>query len=99
MLWNTVKNDLDKLILGFVIGGLVSGGAFYLLRANKKQKQLFFKKIGKIVAEIGNLLKESGIEDPQAAFEEVQKMIPKKGGAADLLMLAAIGMNLWKKWR
>lgn len=94
-----MKNDLDKLILGFVIGGLIGGGAFYLLRANKKEKALFFQKIGKIVAEVGELLKESSIEDKNAALEEIMKKIPKKGNLANLAMLAAIGINLWKKWR
>jgi hypothetical protein len=94
-----VKNDLDKLILGFCIGGLIGGSIFYLLRANKKEKKLFFNKIGTIVAEVGELLKEASVEDKRTAVEEIMKNVPAKGGIADLLALTAMGVNLWKKWR
>ncbi len=92
-------NDLDKLILGFVIGGLLSGSALYLLRATHKQKKLFFKRIGKIVAKVGEFLKKSDLREKNAAFEELMKGIPKKGHLADLMMLAALGVTLWKQWR
>lgn len=91
-------NDLDKLILGFVIGGLLSGSAFYLLKAKPKQKKLFFKRIGKIVEEVGEFLKESDLKEKNAAFEELMKSVPK-GQFADLMMLAGIGVTLWNKWR
>jgi hypothetical protein len=94
-----VENDLDKLIIGFVIGGLLSGSALYLVRANKKQKQLFFKRIGKIIPKIGNFLKKIDLEEKNAAFEEMMKIVPKKGKLADFMMLAAIGITLWEKWR
>jgi hypothetical protein len=94
-----VGSDLDKLILGFVIGGLLSGSALYLMRATHKQKKLFFKRIGKIVAEVGEFLKESDLSEKNAAFEELMKGVPKKGHLADLMMLAAMGVTLYKKWR
>jgi hypothetical protein len=93
-----VGNDLDKLILAFVIGGLLSGGAFYLMRANPKQKRLFFKRIGKIVNEVGEFLQESDLEEKNAAFEELIKSVPK-GQFADLMRVAAMGVTLWNKWR
>ena len=94
-----MKNDLEKLILGFVIGGLLSGSIFYLLKAKPKEKQLFFKKFGKIVVEIGDFLKESDLEDQEAILEELMKNVPKKGHIADLMTLAGLGIILWKKWR
>lgn len=94
-----MKNDLDKLILGFVIGGLISGSSFYLLRASKKDKEMFFKKIRKIIVEVGDLLKKSNFDEENAAFEEIMKNIPKKDNLANFMMLAVIGINLWNKWR
>ena len=94
-----MKNDLDKLILGFVIGGLISGCAFYLLKANEKQKKVFFTKMGKIIGEVSDLLKETSAEEKDAVLEELMKTVPKKGHIADLMKVAAIGINVWKKWR
>lgn len=92
-----VGNDLDKLILGFVIGGLLSGSALYLLRAKPKQKKLFFKRIGKIVAEVGEFLKESDLKEKNAAFEELLKGIPKKGAFSRPYDACGTGSYLMQK--
>lgn len=94
-----MKNDLDKLILGFMIGGLISGSSFYLLRASKKEKEMFFKKIKKIIVEVGDLMKKTNLDEKNEAFEEIMKNIPKKYNLANFMMLAVIGINLWNKWR
>ena len=60
---------------------------------------MFFKKIRKIIVEVGDFLKKSNFDEENAAFEEIMKKIPKKDNLANFMMLAVIGINLWNKWR
>lgn len=91
-----MKNDKDMLIYGIIIGAIVGGCGFYLLKSSKKEKKLFFEKAGKILAEIGDMLLTSGEKDP---LDEIVKKIPKKGNLADIAMLASIAINVLNKWR
>jgi len=91
-----VENNLDQWTFGFFLGGLLTGSAIYLLRADKQQKKLFFDKIGKIVFE--DLPQDVSIQKKEVT-SEILKTIPNKGSVANLFMLAAMSINLLKTGR
>jgi len=80
----------DELILGFIVGAILGGSAFYLLRASEKEKKLFFKKIERVASEI---------DKNWDLFEGLAKQIPAGRSLSSLLKTAAAGMKMYQKGR
>lgn len=95
-------SHLDKntknILLGALIGSTIGAAAIILLKNSScKNKKSTLHLIGKALANAGEAVKDR-IEDPQALLKEIDKKIAKnEDKLADVLELAAAGMQLWKK--
>ncbi|HSX38827.1 MAG TPA: hypothetical protein VLE95_08410 [Chlamydiales bacterium] len=90
-----MKNEIDQLLLGIIVGSVLGGLLFYILLSDTKEKTRFLKKIKDVLHNIQDI----DIEKTQAMLAEVLKHIPQKRKLANLLSLTILGINSWKKWR
>lgn len=93
-------SNLDKntknILLGALIGSAVGAAAIILVK-NSKDSKSTLHLIGKALANAGEAVKDR-MEDPQSLLKEIDKKITKnEDKLADILELAAAGMQLWKK--
>jgi len=98
-----MKNEYDeskKLILGLLIGGVVGAGALYCIHAAKNHKTPVLKKIGKTIANVGEMLENCDLSSSADVMESIEKKIPSGADIVDSLTdWVDTGMSLWKKFK
>jgi hypothetical protein len=79
--------DTKKILLGVLIGGILGGGAFYLL--HKRDKPVL-NRISDTISHVGDILEEcqTGTKD---ASKNVDNIL------TNAIDLASTGIHLWKK--
>lgn len=92
--------DSKNVVLGLLIGGALGAGALYCLHVAQNQKKPVLKKIGKTIADVGEMIENCSVCSVSDAVESLEKKIPK--GAELVNNLADwvdLGTTLWKKLR
>ena len=94
---NNKNQDSKNIVLGVVIGGILGGSAFYLWSITQKQNKPLLDKIGRAIADMGEILECSNIDNNKEALDEIEKTLPKGDHLVNnVLNWAATGINLWK---
>ena len=52
-----------------------------------------------MISETGDFLKEIEVESKHDAIKDIEKCLPKGEMTANVLTLAAMGINIWKKMK
>ncbi|VHO02425.1 hypothetical protein [Candidatus Rhabdochlamydia sp. T3358] len=95
---SNLHKDTKNILIGALVGGAIGASAIILLKSSSgKGSKSTLHFIGKALANAGEVVKDK-IEDPESLLKELDKKIAKnEDKLADILELAAAGMQLWKK--
>lgn len=89
----------SHLVVGLVIGGVVGIGALSIFLAAKRCKEAPFSTIGQAILHFGEILQNSGLEEP-APIRHFEKKIHKHENSIDeVLSWVATGIHLWKHFK
>lgn len=93
-----LNKDTKNILLGALIGSAIGASAIiFLKRSSHKGGNSALHLIGKALAHAGKEVKDR-MEDPENLLKELDKKIAKnEDKLADILELAAAGIQLWKK--
>ncbi len=93
-------NESNKVMLGLLIGGVVGASALYLLHAAQNRKTPVLKKIGKTIADVGEMIESCDFGSCGGVMDTIEKNIPKGSDVLDNVVdWVDSGMNLWKKFK
>lgn len=93
------NNDRNKVIVGAVIGGLLTGTAYYLWRNQGREKPIL-DKVGRAISSVGDKLEHVTVENRKEAIDKIGKSLPKENRTANhVLTLIATGINLWEQFK
>ncbi|MGB7978700.1 MAG: hypothetical protein WCF19_06035 [Chlamydiales bacterium] len=91
-------DEIKKIVIGVVVGGIVGGSAFYLWNAIHGPDRPVLNKIGRAIAEMGDILENSAVDDRGDAIDRIEKSLPKGENTINhVLNWVATGINLWNK--
>ena len=93
-----MKNSDSKVVTGALIGGILGIGAiavFLVLR--KKENSL--DHIGKVIANIGEILDSHDIDEPAPVKNFGKKVHQNEDTVGEVLNWIATGINLWKQFK
>lgn len=95
---SNLNKDTKNILIGALIGGAMGASAIILFKgSSSKDRKSALRLIGKTLANAKEVVKDN-IEDPESLLKELDKKIAKnEDKLADILKLAAAGMQLWKK--
>lgn len=93
------KNEINNVLLGLVIGGIVGGATYYLWKGSQERSRPLLDKLGRAISDVGEILEGGAVHDRYEALEELQQAIPKGDTANHILTWLATGVNLWKKMK
>lgn len=91
------EDELKKVLWGALLGSLVGGVAFYLMKSSKSGQGTYPEKIGKALSTFGEMIEESHVDNRKEAMMEIEKELPEHTLMTSLLEWAATGIKLWKK--
>lgn len=90
------KSKENKIIMGAIIGGLIGGTAYYLLRRTPPKTVL--NKVSEALSALGNELENSEILSNGGIADEIEKSSSKDNNTIDdALTLITTGLSLWNK--
>lgn len=95
------KNDTSKpLIAGLIIGGIVGAGALYCIQASRNRKTPVMSKIGKTLADVGEMLENCNLNNAADVIHKVEEKMPS---GADVVNNVTdwidAGLKLWKHFK
>lgn len=91
-------DESTKIVVGVVIGGIIGGSALYLWHAAQNDKKPILNKIGRAIADMGDILEDSSVDDSQDALNRIGKTLPKGDNTLNnVLTWVATGINLYNK--
>ncbi|MGL5263411.1 MAG: hypothetical protein ACRDAI_02375 [Candidatus Rhabdochlamydia sp.] len=95
---SNLNKDTKNILLGALIGSAIGASVVIVLKSSSHKKgSSALHLIGKALANAGEVVKER-IEDPESLLKEIDKKIEKnEDKLANILELAAAGIQLWKK--
>lgn len=94
------KNEINNILLGAIIGGLIGGGALYFLSSSKDTTKPMLNKIGRAISDLGAMLEDSRVDDSGEAIENIERTLPKGDNVVtEALNLIATGINLWNNFK
>lgn len=95
---NTQHEETKKIIKGLLIGA-VGAGALYCMCAAKQKKTPVLQKIGRSIANVGEMIEHCDLHSVTDVAESMEKKLPK---GADMLNSlgdwVSTGLSLWKKF-
>jgi len=92
--------EANKWILGLLIGGVVSAGVLYYIQAEQNRRTPVLKKIGRTVADVGEMLENCDLCSKGHVMEDIEKKIPR--GMEVMTTIANwvdTGLALWKNFK
>ena len=96
-----MKNEHDesnKWMLGLLIGAVVGAGALYYVHTAKNRKTPVLKKIGRTIADVGEMLENCNLNSGADVAEAIEKNVPKGAEiVSNLTDWVSTGLTLWKK--
>jgi hypothetical protein len=93
-------DESNKLILGLLIGGVVGAGALYCIHAAQSRKMPVLKKIGKTIADVGEMLENCDMSSGANMLESIEEKLPKGTEIVDNITdWVDTGLTLWKKFK
>lgn len=93
-------DESSKWILGLLIAGVVGAGVLYCVHSAQNRKTPVLKKIGKTIADVGEMLENCDLSNEADVLEDIEKKIPKGTEIVDNLVdWVDTGLTLWKKFK
>lgn len=93
-------NKSTKLILGLLIGGIAGAGVLYCIHAAQNRKTPILQKIGKTVANVGEMLENCDISSDSDVLQSIEKNIPNGGTVIhSIIDWVDAGLTLWKQFK
>lgn len=94
---NKQKDETKKVATALLIG-LVGAGALYYLYAETHQKTPLLKKVGRTIADVGEMIEHCDLSSASQAAESIEQKLPKAGDMLNSLsQWLSTGLSLWKK--
>ena len=95
---SNLNKDTKNILIWALVGGVIGASSIILLKNSScKGSKSALHLIGKTLATAGEVVKNK-IDNPESLLKELDKKIAKnEDKLADILELAAAGMQLWKK--
>ena len=91
-------HDSQKVIFGLVIGATIGIGILSYWKASHHRPKPILHKIGKTLAEVGNMLEHTDFGSCSKGISTLEKQAPKASGLiSDFMEYAYSGMDFWKK--
>ena len=93
-------NESSKWILGLLIGGVVGAGALYCVHAVQQKKTPVLKKIGRTIADVGEMLENCDFSSGTNVIESIEEKLPKGTEIVNNITdWVNTGLTLWKKFK
>ena len=94
---NNQHEETKKIITGLLIG-VVGAGALYCIYAEKHRKTPVLKKIGKTIADVGEMIENCNLNSVNQVAESIEQKLPKGTDILNNLSeWVSTGISLWKK--
>lgn len=96
-------SDLDKdtknILIGALVGGVIGIGIMAILGSRDERGRSSFNTIGRVLANIGDMLEENHVKEPALIRDAERKLHREEDNIAEILQWATLGIQLWKKFK